>query len=491
MVVYYCILQNTTYNSTFLGKSQGEYIMVNYQYVKQHIKTIKAVQYKPIQFMMENTNKLEDAINSCNMLKKHLREEGNFSNVRIRKFLGSVLSTASISAVTPSGFLTNRAPCKIVTDMYSRTGKYYPSFLMGVCPAGNTTTLLNLITSEQYIFRDNVFKFNETFANIPDDRHSLVREYSDRIEHVNGYRKFIAKDEKLVVKDFGFTLHEFTLPTIDLTLYMGVELEVGRKSNTPKGITKVVMKDLNPEWEFNERSPQASAGVSFAILKHDGSLNQYAQGFEIVSAPATLKHHRTAWDTFFSNSARFLRSYTISGCGMHVHVSKAGFKNEIHQGKFISFYNLTGNREFIETIAGRKANEYCRFRNDKKVSSVVKKEIDGGDRRVAVNMQNTHTLEVRIFKGNVKKEGFFKNLEFVHATIEFTKQSSISMGGLSHTAFLEWLKQPTVAAEYPYLVRWLIARERVEVKTIKLQDYVNPKNTGKQHLRSEYIQDVA
>ena len=252
----------------------------------------------------------------------------------------------------------------------------------------------------------------------------------------------------------------------------------------------MVMSDLNPKYDTNGKT-------TFAFMKGDSTIPESSRGFEIVSAPATLLHHRTAWESFFHNSAKYLRSYTLHGCGMHVHASRAGFKGKLHQGKFVRFYNSKENKEFIEHIAGRKHDTYAKLDDGKKVLFGTKTRRDsrssnGGTLKYqAVNVLHKHTLEVRIFKGNCKREGFMKNIEFVHATIAFTGQSSLSDSGLSHEKFLKWMEEPEQVTVYPYLTRWLLSRGKLKTKQIKLQDKVNPKNTGQQHLMENYLKDVA
>ena len=71
-------------------------------------------------------------------------------------------------------------------------------------------------------------------------------------------------------------------------LYMGVELEVERRNNCPYEIGEMTHNDF-----YNGKTGQ------FAIMKSDGSLSN---GFEIVTAPATLNAHRENWDTFLNGA---------------------------------------------------------------------------------------------------------------------------------------------------------------------------------------------
>lgn len=288
-------------------------------------------------------------------------------------------------------------------------------------------------------------------------------------------------------------------------VFLGVELEVERNSKTPKKIEHKVVNDL---------------GMDYVVLKHDGSLQD---GFEIVTAPATLAYHHQAWDKFFANSAKLVSSWTSSRCGMHVHISRKAF-TPLHLGKLIAFLNNIENRKFVTTIAGRDS-EYSKFtensgfhvksklishisslikeiyelntvKDAKKISTLQEQlnqcraklkannkscetmlaEISHGyrDRRTSLNLTKAGTVEVRIFRGNVSKIGFFKNLEFVHACVAFTRDATFRTRPLTeaeikerklkrkentdyalhYTFFLEWLFNDTTG-NYNNLKQWL------------------------------------
>jgi hypothetical protein len=64
----------------------------------------------------------------------------------------------------------------------------------------------------------------------------------------------------------------------------------------------------------------------------------------------------------------------------------------------------------------RNPERWARIDPNKKVS-------DGGkinpNRYEAINLQNRHTVEFRLFKGTLKRESFFRSLEFVDALVHF------------------------------------------------------------------------
>lgn len=303
-------------------------------------------------------------------------------------------------------------------------------------------------------------------------------------------------------------------------VFLGVELEVERKKDTPKKIEHMVVADL---------------GMDYVILKSDGSLQD---GFEIVTAPATLGFHLQAWDKFFANSAKHLVSWTSGRCGMHVHIARNAL-TPMHLGKLIAFINNNENREFVTSIAGR-SSQYSKFIEDrafhvktklisyieqlykqiketkskddiitieKKISDARSKlastkgsslmnlvqDIEhGGERHSAINLTKQGTIEIRLFRGNVVKVGMLKNLEFVHAAVTFTREATFRTSvlnakeleerklkrkentdyALHYTYFLDWLEKDTTG-NYNNLKQWLqthkltdkFAKKKVSSKT--------------------------
>jgi hypothetical protein len=197
------------------------------------------------------------------------------------------------------------------------------------------------------------------------------------------------------------------------------------------------------------------------MFKRDGSLQGHLP-FEIVSAPATLEYHQERWTAFLEDKKYkpMLQSYTSGRCGMHVHISRDSF-NGLHLAKFMRFMNLKDNHSFVTKVAQRASNRYSLYA-EKSLKSHLE-EIHGiphvgrdEARRVAVNCTNSNTVEVRIFRGNLSKVGFFKNLEFVHAVWEFTKDAPITE--LNYKNFIFWLFDSRNDTKfYKHLKVWLVS----------------------------------
>lgn len=310
----------------------------------------------------------------------------------------------------------------------SVTHKIYPDILCMVDPNG-----YNVSTAYMYD-NDHTYRWDDW----AEDWGWAEESYWDEEEEdslILGYDYNVLDELSFMKLSYEKSICETTKLS---TPFFGVELEVEADRNTPRDIASKVMDDMY----CNELTNQ------FALLKHDGSLAE--DGFEIVTAPATYKVHRIAWKKFFNNSAKELTSWASGRCGIHVHISRDAFSAP-HLGKFLVFINDSGNKKFVAKIAGRTSQEWCAFK-DKKITDGWRYPFDG-ERYEAVNLTNSKTIELRIFRGTTKESSFMKNIEFTVASFYFTQTTSYTK--LSYDDFLNWLD---ATEGYPYLKHWLIAK---------------------------------
>ncbi len=165
-------------------------------------------------------------------------------------------------------------------------------------------------------------------------------------------------------------------------------------------------------------------GPGYYVTKSDGSL---VHGFEIVTRPDSMDIHRGEWVRTFNAIAetswlrQHLRSWAAPQrcCGIHIHIDKRTL-SQMQLGKMLVFLNDPTTRKFIEKVAGRGANSYTKFEDGKKV--IEGKKLKSGRspcRYVALNVGD-NTAEMRIFRGTLNPESFFKNLDFAEALVEWT-----------------------------------------------------------------------
>lgn len=261
----------------------------------------------------------------------------------------------------------------------------------------------------------------------------------------------------------------------------------GRMLNySNKDISKVKPKDTSSilyGWEVevhvrNEGSVDdviqemyRKLGKGYYITKPDGSV---VNGFEIVTRPDSMNVHREEWLRIFETieSSELLKGSLRSNavpracCGIHCHIDKS-MLSTVQLGKLAVWLNSPENRSFIERVAGRGSNSYTSFRDEVKISDGrrMKSGPSGSERYVAFNVQR-ETAEMRIFRGTLNPKLFFKNLDFVEASVEWT--------GIANCSLLDIKKVGAFAAyvfanssRWPFLTHFLREWKIQPVKSVK------------------------
>ena len=237
-------------------------------------------------------------------------------------------------------------------------------------------------------------------------------------------------------------IEAFTPP--NSMLQFGIELEVQIPSAGNINTKIEMIRELLP---------------TFAICKHDGSLllREGWTGFEIVSVPATVAEHKEYWPKLL-DTKHGLVSWKTGDCGMHVHISKAALTT-LQIGKMLNFVNSPDNAALINLVAGRYSSKYTTIL-DKKITDVTARPTGDHnyDRRQALNLINPNTVELRIFRGNLKPESFFKNLEFTDALVAFCRNAGNTQ--LTTEFFKKFVGNNS--KDYPYLVRFFVKNKYLE-----------------------------
>jgi len=193
------------------------------------------------------------------------------------------------------------------------------------------------------------------------------------------------------------------------------------------------------EYETNNRNrAQLAVGKlmhGHALMKSDGSIRN---GFEIVTCPATLDIHLDVFKKFYDNIPPDLK--TEKNVGMHVHISRKPL-SQLTLGKLTEFLNRLDNKQFIHHIAGRIDNTYARMNGDRTITYAWRNK-NGGDRYNALNLNNSNTVEVRLFATPMNYKEFAMRLQFVQALVDYCMpaQSSESLKKQTHyESFMSWL----------------------------------------------------
>jgi len=185
-------------------------------------------------------------------------------------------------------------------------------------------------------------------------------------------------------------------------------------------------------------------------IKHDGSI---ANGLEIVSHPMSWdfikSNEQLVFGTFKEMANMGYRSYQTTTCGMHVHVSRAGFRNRLHQWKFCRLFSQFP-LEILKASRRRDMEKLCAWAAPAEEEIVhLARILKGKAKRTryrAVNTCNAGTLEVRIFRGTLAQVGIMANLEYVKAAVDFTYNARLLC---SYSEFREFINKNK--RSYPHL----------------------------------------
>jgi len=222
----------------------------------------------------------------------------------------------------------------------------------------------------------------------------------------------------------------------------------------------------------------------FVYLKEDSSINSGGyKGFEMVSHPATLDfftNHKNLWTTLdYLRRVHTARSWDSKSCGLHIHISRAGFKGGAHTHRFLSL--IYKNSDKMMKLGGRRSN-YAKFNDvwqydefDRPYFTLAHKVAHPSsamtERYSAVNTQNQNTLELRFFRGTMNPEGVLSAIQLAHATVEYTRDltlSDVKMGALSWEWFSDWIQANN--GLYPELY---MRMSRVDKLVIDSKELVN------------------
>jgi hypothetical protein len=110
-------------------------------------------------------------------------------------------------------------------------------------------------------------------------------------------------------------------------------------------------------------------------------------------------------------------------------------------------------------LAGRNSERWANFASQPKERFKgidLKPGRDRGTRYVPVNLRNTHTVEVRIFRGTIRPKRILANLELVAGAVEYTrnlKTGDVASGALQYRSLVTWLNERS--ATYPHICELL------------------------------------
>jgi len=264
------------------------------------------------------------------------------------------------------------------------------------------------------------------------------------------------EDDERVIHDYNYRPDPiFHATKENERLHFGMEIEV----EAPRG-------DYERRTEASIYAKEMLEGANIAYLKSDGSLNC---GFEIVTHPMShdffKNNNPLFWDTVeYLRTELKMRSWSTDTCGLHIHISRAGFGSGVHMHRFLKL--IYSNEKLYSALAGRESSRWAKYTDVDYEAEYEYSYDDNGDRSrflvrpayrsfkakikngrnserySAVNTQNAHTVEMRIFKGSLKAENIKACLDLAHASVEYTRVMSVREvmdGALDAVPFIAYI----------------------------------------------------
>jgi len=173
----------------------------------------------------------------------------------------------------------------------------------------------------------------------------------------------------------------------------------------------------------------------FLHYEEDGSLRY---GWENISQPASLSYHLgmmnkyKEWFEILTEEG--LRSHDTNSCGLHIHIDRIYFgKSEDSSiGKLLYIFERFRNELMVFSRRTEyQANDWARSRKQSNTKSgwIKKAVIDSkqycehSERYYAVNLINSETIEIRLWRGTLNIETFEATLKFTARLAELCKNT--------------------------------------------------------------------
>lgn len=196
----------------------------------------------------------------------------------------------------------------------------------------------------------------------------------------------------------------------------------------------------------------ANCGKELIYCKHDGSLDN---GFEIVTHPMTLDFHlkEMPWAAVLKRAIeQGYLSHQANTCGLHIHVNRDAFgSTEAEQDACIArlLYFFEKHWEELLKFSRRTQRQLERWaarygykEQPRDILDHAKKGHHGG-RYACVNLQNTETIEFRVFRGTLKYNTLIATLQLVNKVCDVAfYMSDDELKSMSWTTFVSGCTDP-------------------------------------------------
>lgn len=235
-------------------------------------------------------------------------------------------------------------------------------------------------------------------------------------------------------------------------LYFGIEVEAEVWSGDVEGASDGVLEHAERFYLKEDGSIGRLTGSS--VLDDNG---RSMRGFEIVSHPYSFDYWHTTSLAIFDFMEKIRTQYKArswdakSSCGLHIHISRAGFSSGAHTHRFLAL--IYSNSIEMSKLGGRKGSSYAKFDDIWKFDDYgrpyryYKDKVHwergrATERYSAVNTNNKDTIELRWFRGTLNRSGILASIQLAHACVEYTRYLTVTQvrdGALRWDKFSEYV----------------------------------------------------
>ena len=273
---------------------------------------------------------------------------------------------------------------------------------------------------------------------------------------------FVPKDEdqrwcsecKLtIVSDYGDKREKFLSANSEHSekMFFGTECEIEVSGNIDK-CSKILNRNLS----------------DLVYLKSDGSINH---GFEIVSYAMTYKKWYNSLKRFKKNFQDVINkggfSEAANTTGLHIHLSRAGFKDKKHLARFARCFYL--DKDLSKEIACRDFNGYAQW-NDFRQSeeNYFERRLNDlystfDDRYHIVNFRNTKTVEIRMFNGTLRADVIFAYIQFCKLLVDYSKVNEV----VDTKSMLQYVKKNAKSKVLRNIIKMYEFKQRFSLKEVR------------------------
>lgn len=235
-----------------------------------------------------------------------------------------------------------------------------------------------------------------------------------------------------------------SMPNNDL--YFGLEVET-ESMGTPTG-TRITPRRVAGIWKEYD----------MGWTMRDGSLSS-GFGCENVTYPHTYERLLSSNLSVALNEMRSqgVRAWDTENCGLHIHMSKAAFRNKLHMFWFCTIHEKMP--DILRSLAGRgnaphvswassiaEHSAYLSQGGVAKTSSVLMRRtpISGGGHGTYINISNANTIECRFWRGSLNPVQVIGAVSMEKAIFEWAKVVNYQMlkdGKVTVVRFLSWVEK--------------------------------------------------